>query len=200
MNKVPFSEMAILILAAGNSSRMGKPKQLLPWKQATLIEEAVHTAQSLTDSFEVVLGANAAQIIPYIPKGKATINKKWQEGMGGSIAYGVASIEEKYDPKAILVMVADQPFLALEHYRELMNHFGNNPTVMYSSSYDGRPGVPTLFPRFFFGELKKLGADYGARKLMEVNKDSVEMIETKGELIDLDTPEDYRLALSRLGT
>ena len=119
--------------------------------------------------------------------------------MGGSIACGVRSIEGKYTPEAILVMVADQPLLALEHYKGLILNFQKQPNKICSSSYQQRPGVPAIFPKPFFKELKKLGADFGARKFMEANASSVVMVETKGELIDLDTPEDYRLACSRLG-
>ncbi|MEO0570391.1 MAG: nucleotidyltransferase family protein [Bacteroidota bacterium] len=197
MNDVQFSEIAVLILAAGSSTRMGKPKQLLPWRHKTLIEHAVDTARSLTKHFEVVLGAHAAKIKPLIPGERTTVNEKWAEGMGSSIVRGVTEIAAKYAPEAILIMVVDQPLLELEHYKNLIRTYRNHSNKICSSSYQRGPGVPALFPKVFFKELKKLGADFGARKLMEAHTSSVVMIETKGELIDLDTPDDYRLICSR---
>ncbi|MEM1260255.1 MAG: NTP transferase domain-containing protein, partial [Bacteroidota bacterium] len=125
MNEAGFSKIAILILAAGRSSRMGKPKQLLSWKKTTLIGNAVAIASSLTNHFLVVLGANALKIKPYVPEGKATLNEKWQEGMGSSLSHGVTALASKYEPRAILVMVADQPLLELEHYKGLIRSHQN---------------------------------------------------------------------------
>ena len=192
------SDIAVLLLAAGSSNRMGRPKQLLPWKKVTLIENTIGMASALTNNFMVVLGANATKIQAHIPKAKMTINKKWHLGMGSSLAHGVKTIESKYGPEAILVMVVDQPFLTLEHYKGLVQCHQKNPHKIYASNYRGVPGVPAIFPKQFFMELKKLGADFGARKLLKINESSVVIAETNGELIDLDTPEDYRSAISRL--
>ncbi len=199
MSQVESSKIAVLILAAGNSRRMGQPKQLLPWGHTTLIEHAVRIARSLTDHFEVVLGSHAAEIKTYIPAGKMTLNERWQEGMGKSIAHGVTSIETKYAPEAILIMVMDQPLLELEHYKDLIRNYHNHSNKICASSYQQKPGVPAIFPKEFFKDLKKLRADFGARKLMKGYAPSLVMVKTKGQLIDLDTPEDYRLALSRSG-
>lgn len=192
------SEIAILVLAAGSSSRMGRPKQLLPWKKVTLMEHAINTAYVLTDNFMVVLGANATKIRQYIQKENTIIHEEWQLGMGSSLAYGVRAIESKYDPEAILVMVVDQPLLRLEHYEGLVQCHQKNPNKICASTYEGIPGVPAIFPKQFFMDLKKLGADFGARKLLKIHKSSVLLVKTKGELIDLDTPEDYRSVISRL--
>ena len=193
------NNVALLLLAAGNSTRMHQPKQVLPWKGSTLIENALKTAEELTDAYEVVLGAHLDEISPLVPTGKVVVNEQWHGGMGISLAKGVASLERKYDPTAILVMLVDQPFLELEHYLNLIRNQLQRPSHIFASTYNGQPGVPAIFPKSFFKELMTLGADFGAKKLMKRHKNVVECINTYGELIDLDTPEDYRLACSRVG-
>jgi molybdenum cofactor cytidylyltransferase len=108
-----MDKVAILILAAGNSSRMeDKIKQLLPWRQTTLLGHAIHEAKKLkAQAVYVVLGANAEIIKPTISEEDVLIleYKYWKQGIGTSIAFGVQQLvkENKYD--AVLIQLADQP-------------------------------------------------------------------------------------------
>jgi len=199
MTEIKSLKISTLILAAGNSIRMGQPKQLLPWKHTNLIRHTITKAHYFSEQFVVVLGANAEKMQPHVPKDKWTINKEWQKGMGSSLSHGVDYLEKKYTPMAILVMVVDQPLLKLAHYKSLIAMHQKHPDKICSSNYKERPGVPAIFPQSFFKELKGLGADMGARKLMQLHRDAVVLVKTKGELMDLDTPEDYRSAFLRLG-
>ena len=199
MNEHQPSELGILILAAGSSSRMGRPKQLLPWKKTTLLGHTIDLARCICEQYVVVLGAHADLIRPHVPKGKTLMNKNWQQGMGTSLAQGFAFLEESSSPTAILVLVVDQPLLDLDHFHALIAAHQNYPEKICASNYKGNPGVPAIFPKKFFESFKSLKADFGARKLMKSNKDSVVVIETKGQLLDLDTPETYHSAFSRWG-
>ena len=104
-----------LILAAGNSSRMGEAKQLLPWSQDTLLGNAIEMAKrSKIKKVYVVLGAEAERIKASLKECKQELimNQNWSRGMGTSISCGVAGVlNSDIDPAAILVMLADQPFI-----------------------------------------------------------------------------------------
>lgn len=194
-------KLAACILAAGKANRMGSPKQLLAWQEHTLLEETIAMARNLTDSVFVVLGAHAQRIEETIDFSSVQIihNHQWANGMGTSLALGTEHIIEAMDPNAILVMLVDQPLLKLEHYKALVKTSNEQPNKIVSSTYEHGFGVPAVFPKQYFESLKKMGADFGARKFMKANNASVVGLETQGRLIDLDTPEDYRFALSLLG-
>ncbi|WP_083191598.1 nucleotidyltransferase family protein [Formosa haliotis] len=128
MPKVDASlNLKVIILAAGSSSRMGRPKQLLPWGNTTLLEHSLHTVLEL-ESLEtlVVLGANFNLIKEHIINYPVTIldNKTWQEGLGNSIAFAVNYIcksSEKVD--AVLIVLADQPFIRPSYLKDMMASF-----------------------------------------------------------------------------
>ena len=127
-------KIAIILLAAGASSRMGDTKQLLPWKGTTLLGHAIETAEeSVADMTVIVLGAHAEDIlreIGDIPVKKArfpnrsvefVINEEWESGLGSSIATGIHYIQEKeivYD--SVLVMLADQPLIDADYLNTMI--------------------------------------------------------------------------------
>ncbi|GGG45268.1 4-diphosphocytidyl-2C-methyl-D-erythritol kinase [Croceivirga lutea] len=180
---------AILILAAGASTRMGRPKQLLPWKNTTLIGNCIKTAKAITADVLVVLGANATIISDVLPSSVETaINIGWKNGMGTSIAFGVQQIEEKFQPEQLLVLLIDQPLIDEAYLKKLLRQ---NSNKIVATKYGNRVGVPVLFPRTVFKELKNLSADHGARHLLEKFKDQLLILEANGKAVDLDTPENY---------
>src|SRR5690349_3371926 len=112
---------AIVILAAGASTRMGQSKQLLKWSDQTLLNHTIDTALSTAASVTVVLGANE-QTHKEAIKGKkvsVVVNSDWQSGMGSSLKAGVRSLSK--DPDAVIVMVCDQPYVSKEHLIALWN-------------------------------------------------------------------------------
>ena len=199
MSKLASERLAVIILAAGEASRMGRPKQLLPWKNTTLLGNAINLAKSLTPDVLIVLGAHADQIKQHGLNTDFVTNEDWQSGMGSSLAYGVKQCTDRYEPAHILVMVVDQPLLGIEHYKHLWTLQLLSTNKIIASSYAKGAGVPAIFPKQFFESLMTLNADFGARKLMKAHKHSLVTVENKGETLDLDTPPDYESAFSRWG-
>lgn len=175
-------KVAAIILAAGASTRMGQPKQLLKLGGVRLLERAVDVAaQAGCEPVVVVLGASADEILAECALDQATvvINPEWCEGMAASIRRGLRQVDGQCD--AALLMVCDQPAATSDHLRKLVDRCTELPVA---SSYAGRRGVPACFPASYFGELLMLCGDAGARHLLE----SAPAIELAGGELDIDTP------------
>lgn len=194
MNSQP--NIAILILAAGNSSRMGEPKQLLPWKNTFLLHHTIHTAVHLKNSKTfVVLGTNHELIKPKIQHNDISIiyNKNWKLGLGSSIAFGVKSImesEQKFE--GVLIMLSDQPLIDSNYLDGLISLFKAGNSQIIASVYEPEKlGVPTLFDNYYFEELSELNQDKGAKKVITVHIDHVISVNANHLITDIDTKEDY---------
>ena len=173
------SNTAAIILAAGASTRLGSPKQLVKLGQETLLERAVRVASEAGLSpIVVVLGAGAADILTACKLDAASIviNADWEEGMAASIVCGIAAVDGVVD--GAVVMACDQPAVTSAHLRELMKS-----GAVTASSYAGRRGVPAYFPATAFEDLMELQGDVGARNLLKAAP-TIELIH--GE-IDVDT-------------
>ena len=184
---------AIIILAAGASSRMGKVKQLLPWKHTTLLGNAIEQAlASKAEDVYVVLGANEQVISKEIEKDDITIihNKNWSLGMGTSIACAVGIIDKnpkKYD--AVIIILVDQPLIDVSYINKLFNNILEYGII--ASKYKNRVGVPAIFNSKYFNELKELKGDIGARKLIMKYIDEVKTIDAFDKFHDIDSMESY---------
>jgi len=190
---------AIVILAAGSSSRMGRPKQLLPFYGKSLLEHTVDTA-SETDANPVivVLGANASLLEKEISEKKVHIaeNTGWEEGMASSVRCGIKTLVQiaPYADAAI-IMVCDQPFVSPALLNDLVTAQKNTGKAIVTSRYEHAIGPPALFHKTVFAELLGLKGDAGARKIIEQRGDDVATVSfDKGE-IDIDTESDYRALL-----
>lgn len=188
-----MQKTAILILAAGSSSRMGKPKQLLPYKNTTLLGNAIEQAQkSSANAMFCVLGANAKIIKTSIEKHQieTIYNPNYKDGLSSSIVTGIDYLSTKnFD--AVLIMLADQPNVDSKYLNELIKTFEENLSKIISSSYNENLGVPAIFPKKYFVELLKLKGDKGAKDLLK--KYQTEIITMKPfDLIDIDTKKDYQ--------
>jgi len=116
--------IGVLILAAGSSSRLGRPKQLLEIDGSTLLQKAITSALEVSKSVNVVLGGNEKLIRPTISDFpiKMVLNKKWEEGMGSSIRVGMEFLSEK-KLDAVLIMLSDQPFVDSVFLNQLIDFF-----------------------------------------------------------------------------
>lgn len=192
-----MSKIPIILLAAGNSSRMGKPKQLLPWGEKSLIEHQAENLLTVGNSVFVVLGANAELIIPVIENlnVKVVVNSEWQTGMGSSIASGVSGmLKENHDADGVMIALLDQPFVSAEHYKKLLNAFEpDKQQIIVSVSRDGWKGVPVLFDSAYFDELINFSGEQGAKKIFSQYPDRIISIECNDILKDMDTPEQYSM-------
>lgn len=187
---------AILILAAGESVRMGKKiKQLLPWKGTTLLEHAINTAKTTTAyKTLVVLGAHSDKIKAEIAFNSVAYfeNKEWARGMGSSIAAGTKCLREQCVPlDGILIMLCDQPLIDSNHLNEMIRAFSTGDKNLIVTGYSKGVGVPALLSKNYFSKLEALDGASGAREILEKNiEDSTILVGGKRE-IDIDTHEDY---------
>lgn len=195
------SNIVILILAAGASSRMGSIKQLLPWKNTTLLGNAIETAKKVSTDVYVVLGASAEEIKSTVKEEvHFVINKDWENGLGSSIAYGVETIaNNNKNYEGVLVMLADQPFINNNYLKELILLFKTKDKGIIATNYGSQVGVPVLFSVNYFNELQQLNKDFGAKNILKKYNEDVLKIQSKGKEKDIDTPEDYKNWLVKTG-
>jgi molybdenum cofactor cytidylyltransferase len=184
----------IVVLAAGESSRLGEPKQLLHYKGKTLVRHVTSIVlQTNISPVVIVVGANNELIANEIIDMPVHIsyNKEWQSGMASSLRCGIYAIR-KIEPTSdgIIFVVCDQPFLTSSLLANLLLLQNDTCAPIVASSYGGCMGTPALFQKFFFKELVKLNGDYGARKIIANHSKEVTVIPfPKGE-IDIDTTDD----------
>lgn len=191
--------IAILIMAAGESSRMKGIKQLLPWKGTTLLLHTLNTLLTVQkDCIHMVLGANADIIQTKLKLHKEPItlikNKKWKNGLGSSIACGVDFILKQNEAiDGILVCLADQPLLKSLYYQDMIAVFNTNSAPIVATKYSKKSGVPAVFNIETARELIHLKEDYGAKHLMAKYQDKMIVLEAGEQIIDIDTPETYNI-------
>ncbi|MBC3759940.1 nucleotidyltransferase family protein [Hyunsoonleella sp. SJ7] len=192
------SHIAIAVLAAGASTRMGCPKQLLKWGEKSLIQHAIHTSKNtLAMEVIVVLGANSEDITFEINTEAVTVivNNEWQQGLGKSIAsaaHFVLDSKEKVD--GLLIVLVDQPFVTSDYLNEMLKTFNPNKKEIIATSYSKEKiGVPTLFDKTYFRELSQLSGDDGAKGIIKTHKDLVKVITPNFKNIDIDTQADYKI-------
>lgn len=201
MNK-KMRHCAIVILAAGTSSRMGSPKQLLPYKGKTLLRHTVDTAlETGCQSVFVVLGADF-ELLRKEVKDKPVIvveNTGWQEGMASSIRCGLKNIMNTIlRPDSVIFMVCDQPYVTSSLLLNLIEKKQETGMPIVASSYEdksdgNRIGTPALFHKSIFPALMELKGDKGARKLISDNPEKVAIVPFPEGITDIDTTLDYEL-------
>lgn len=186
--------VAAVILAAGASTRLGQPKQLVELGGERLLERAVRTAREAGLSpVIVVVGARAAEITAQCDLREAQIVRceRWAEGMSQALAAGIGAIAET-NAASCVVLTADMPFVTPLHLQSLTRR----RSEVRASEYAGRKGVPAHFPRSTFAELQRLEGDTGARDLLQASL----AIDLNDNALDIDTPQDLAVARARFGT
>ena len=185
----------IVILAAGESSRMGAPKQLLTYHGTTLLQHAIDTARELDDAAVVaVLGAHAEQILPQLDAHDILVveNPDWPAGMGGSLRTGLrALLDEHPDISAVIFLLCDQPLLSATTLENLVAAHESTGSAIVASEYDGILGVPALFTRTFFPDLLALEGAAGARQIIWTHRAHAIGVPFSEGAVDIDTPADY---------
>lgn len=187
-------KIATLILAAGESKRMNGIKQLLPWKDSTLLEHAIaQSLQSCTNDVYLVLGANKDKILKAVDtrKVKVVINDDWPLGMGTSIAAVIRFISANHlNFDGILIRLIDQPLLDVSYYNLLINKYIDSKYII-ASSYKSGYGVPAVFDKIYFDELLVLRSDKGAKSIINEHKKELIVVDSEGRTIDLDDRQTY---------
>lgn len=186
----------IIILAAGSSSRLGRPKQNVVYNGNTLLQNTINAAlASDCEKIMVVLGANYELILPSIEHFNINIlpNKNWQEGMASSMKLGLASLLElQPESKQVIFTVCDQPYLNFEILNGLIATQIKTKANMVASNYGEHLGVPVLFGQSYFAELMQLKGDEGAKKLVKKYIEQVESYPFLLGEVDVDTLDDLQ--------
>ncbi|MRH99416.1 NTP transferase domain-containing protein [Kriegella sp. EG-1] len=190
------NDIAILILAAGESTRMGGPKQLLPWKETTLLGNSINEARLvLPKNINVVLGGNFDLIknLSELKHINSIYNSNFKLGQGTSISLGISHILKiNSNIKAVLIVLCDQPLITSTYLVHLIYNFNRSNKGIVATKYDDTAGVPAIFGKRYFEELTNLKDDMGAKSIIAKNSSDVISIDAKGKEIDIDTKEDYR--------
>ncbi|MBS3815170.1 MAG: nucleotidyltransferase family protein [Hadesarchaea archaeon] len=179
-----------VILAAGESSRMGEPKLLLEIKGELVIKRLINVFEGIVDKKVVVLGHEPENLIPIINKSNAewVINEDYKEGMSSSFKTGVSALE---GCDAAFLVLGDQPIIRKDYLKKAVNAWKKS-AKMVSPIHNGKKGHPVLFDQSLFNEILALNKDETVRKVIHAHDDEHELIES-GEwaITDFDTPEDY---------
>lgn len=186
---------AAIILAAGQSGRLGRPKQLLKYQDKTLLQRAIDAAKQLSIQFIVmVLGSNADTILDESDTSgiHVVINDHWQTGMASTIHCGMQSLQKlNSNADTVILMVCDQPFVTSDLLNNLIKKHAETGKPIVASQYADTIGIPALFHKQMFLELMTLEGDSGAKKMMTQNKDILATIPFPKGSIDIDTLDDY---------
>ena len=187
-----------VILAAGASTRMGTPKQLLVLDGKPLIVRAVEAAlASAAWPIVVVLGAHAERIRPVLARLPVLIteNPAWSEGMAASIRAGVTTLRQfSRALDAALIALCDQPAFSADTIAQLVATQRASGRSIVAARYGGRHGAPALFLREHFPTLTALTGEEGARALLNGEPGQVAPVDLPELALDLDTPEDFAAA------
>ena len=185
------SEIAILLLAAGQSSRMrGRDKLMEEVGGAPLLTTVFRRAQETGCSVFVTLPGMEHERASLIGTATPIMVPDAAEGMAASIRRGIAALPGHI--KAVMILPADMPELTCDDFQAVLQAFGSeDPAILRGASADGRPGHPVLFPKKCFEDLINLKGDQGARALLKSGKYPVRLVPLPEEhaLTDLDTPE-----------
>lgn len=189
------AELWSLVLAAGGSSRLGTPKQLLRIRGQRLLSHTVNAAEAVTPGrVVVVIGADALRMRSLIRRHHPGIscvkNSRWVHGMAGSLQAGLAVLPAR--ATAALLLLSDQPGVSEASLRRLMRAWHRRPGRAAAGAYVGVVGVPAILPRALFREARRLTGDGGAHKLLRMGQTTLTVVDMPEAALDIDAPEDLR--------
>ncbi|MFN2475069.1 MAG: NTP transferase domain-containing protein, partial [Chthoniobacterales bacterium] len=185
-------KIAALVLAAGSSSRMRKPKQLLRVGSRSLLRRSAEaaTASDVTATV-IVIGAEAQAMrkeLEGLPL-KILENARWTEGVGTSISAGINWLADQSEPvEGVVIMVCDQPHVSAATINRLIATHSVTGKSIVASGYSGTLGVPALFAREHFDHLKSLPPERGAKRLILSHRETVAVVKFEDGAVDLDRP------------
>jgi len=191
-----MSAIGIVLLAAGGSTRLGTPKQLLPYQGKSLLRRAAESAvASHCRPIVVVLGAHAEECdceLRNLPV-SIVINTDWMEGMGASLRLGVKTLlgESTLSLDAVIVILCDQPLLTVSTLNALIDAYDTTSSRIVASEYGEIVGVPALFHNSLFPELLNLNGAQGARQILRRHPHETHKVAFADGGIDIDTAADY---------
>jgi molybdenum cofactor cytidylyltransferase len=202
VNQYNIDNCAVVIIAAGESKRLGLPKQLLLLDNDSMLNRLIKKVQKAVDfPIYLVLGANVEKIKAQLPNTNLNIveNNEWQEGMGSSIRIGVQTVIDstnKHD--GVLILVCDQPHLSEAAIQDLVSLQAAKKTAITASFYANIAGTPALFHASIFPDLLALKGDQGAKKIIQERVQDLAKLQFEKGVLDIDTQDDYQQLLKEV--
>lgn len=194
LNPTGSGGSGLILLAAGASTRLGRPKQLLMFRGRSLLRHAAETAlASVCRPVVVVLGSFAARLEIELTALPVTVamNPAWAEGMASSIRSGLRAMATgAAGPDSVVIMLCDQPLITDRMLLQLVNAHRSEGRGIVASEYEGALGVPALFSRKYYPELGRLKGDQGARRIIVEHGNDVARIELPAAAFDVDRLEE----------
>lgn len=193
-----MNKIAGLLLAAGASTRMGKPKQMLPAGGMTLLDRVLGQAlNSDLDLVVLVLGFSSQKILHHLradrrhPKLQIIENKRFREGIGSSIIAGLSVVEKDYNH--VMIILADMPHITTNLINHLLQSYFESGLPLGALKTKKRRSHPVIISRPFYSHLHELKGDTGARELFTQYPERVCVVQTDNDFVDMDidTREDY---------
>lgn len=187
--------LSAILLAAGESKRMGELKQLMPLGKSTLLEQAIdNLLNSSVDETIVVLGHRAEEIIEIIAGSpvKIMLNPDYRQGMSTSIIAGLTLVDPQ--SQAVMLALGDQPLVASRTINQLIDAFNSHDKGIAVPTHRGRRGHPIIFGIKYKAELMGLKGDIGGREIIRQHPDDVLEVTVDSESVisDIDTRDDYQ--------
>ncbi|MFC2048310.1 molybdenum cofactor cytidylyltransferase [Chloroflexota bacterium] len=187
--------LSAILLAAGEAKRMGKTKQLMPWRQSTMVEQAIdNLLSSAVDEVIVVVGHKAEEVTKVIADKavKLVVNPDYEQGMSTSVIAGLNLLDSQ--TQAVMLALGDQPFIDSQTINRLIDEFYSHDKGIIIPTYQGRRGHPIIFVSKYKEELLGLTGDIGGRQIIENHPDDVleVAVESESILADIDTIGDYQ--------
>ena len=197
-----MARIGAVILAAGGSSRFGKPKQLVRFEGRTLVEHAIEAAVGGgCQPVVLVIGSDGSAVRTVISDATISLveNARWSEGIGTSIDAGMRRLLELApDSEAVVLLVCDQPFVTDQIVTRLVQQWRETGKTIVASRYSDTLGVPALFAASCVEELLRLPPDSGAKPIILLHPERVATVPFPEGATDIDTLQDYdRIAAGR---
>lgn len=191
-----MKELAIAILAAGESKRFGSIKQLAEFSGQPLLQHVINACRAIEGvEVYVILGAHLAKIEDGIDLDGVTLvkNGDWREGMASSIRSAVNAVSARHS--ALLLIAGDQIALNAKDLKNLINAWREDKTAIVAAEYGEKPGIPVIFPRASFAQLESLAGDHGAKSVLLHTENRLNIVAMPNAAIDIDTTADLDLIM-----
>jgi molybdenum cofactor cytidylyltransferase len=190
--------VAVLVLAAGGSARLGRPKQLLPYRGGVLLDAALDTArESHVDQIILAVGGSAGEVVRVVDTSRCDVvlNSHYGDGCSSSIAAALPALRPEIG--LLMLLLADQPGIRPETVQLLIDERGESDIAV--TRYEDGIGHPFAFARPLFADLACLHGDRGVWGLIERRAAEVREVPAPGRIpLDVDTEADYRQLLAEL--
>ncbi len=191
-----MQNIAIIILAAGSSSRLGQPKQLLIYQSQSLLQRIVSNVQNVPNVLHaIVIGAKKEVIEEELLNTDITIifNENWEQGIASSIKAGLTAMMEMNSAlEGCLFVVCDQPYITTELLREIITVHTQSGKGIVAAAYADTVGTPVFFSKKYFNDLLLLSNEEGAKKVIHQHLYDLASVPFLNGEIDIDTQEDYK--------